>query len=63
MKTDREKFEEWATKDGSYDLRPAKWKVISVSGVPYEGYVRPYLQDRTVYAYEGFVAALQERAA
>lgn len=51
---DKAAFEAWAK--GDYDLRPYNWKVISVSGVPYDGYVRPYKTDRTVYAYEGFIA-------
>lgn len=49
-------FESWAAKDGTYDMRPAKWKTISVGGTPYDGYVRPYLQDRTVYAFQGYSA-------
>lgn len=59
----RAAFEAWATRDGTYDLRPAKVKMLSVGGVPYDGYARPYLQDRTVHAYEGFVAALAILAA
>lgn len=54
-------FEAWATKEGTYDLRPAKVKVLSVGGVPYDGYVRPYLQDRTVHTYRGFCAALAKK--
>lgn len=56
-------FEEWATKQGGYDLSPYKWRLKSIGGVPYTGYVRPYKQDRTVHAFEGFVAALGEVAA
>lgn len=59
----RAAFEAWATRDGTYDLRPAKVKMLSVGGVPYDGYARPYLQDRTMHAYEGFVAALAILAA
>ena len=55
-------FEAWAAKDGTYDLRPAKVKVLSVGGVPYDGYVRPYLQDRTVYTYQGYLAAMTGRS-
>ena len=51
---DKSAFEAWAK--GEYDLRPYNWKVISVGGVPYDGYVRPYKTDRTVYAFEGFIA-------
>lgn len=56
----RAMFEEWATKQGSYDLSPYNWRVKSVRSVPYTGYVRPYKQDRTVHAFEGFIAALGE---
>lgn len=59
----RAMFEEWATKQGGYDLSPYNWRVKSVGGVPYTGYVRPYKQDRTVHAFEGFIAALGEVAA
>ncbi|MGE5623108.1 MAG: DUF551 domain-containing protein [Bacillota bacterium] len=55
---ERAAFEAWATKEGTYDLRPAKWKVLSVQGQMYDGHVRPYLQDRTVHTYQGFVAGL-----
>ena len=58
----RAMFEKWATKQGGYDLSPYNWRVKSVGGVPYTGYVRPYKQDRTVHAFEGFVAALGEVA-
>lgn len=51
-------FESWAGEDGTYDLRPYKWTVISVGGVPYDGYRRPYQTDRTVYTYEGFAAGV-----
>lgn len=55
-------FEAWAIKEGTYDLRLSKWKPISVAGEPYVGYVRRYLQDRTVYTYQGFVAGLKAAA-
>lgn len=55
----KEAFEAWAKSNGQYDLRPAKWRVISVGGVPYDGYVRPYLQDRTIHTFEGFAAAME----
>lgn len=52
------RFEAWATKNGTYDLRPYGVRMTSVRGEPYDGYVRPYLCDRTVYTFQGFCAAL-----
>lgn len=52
------RFEAWAAKNGTYDLRPAKVRITMVAGEPYDGYVRPYLQDRTVQAFQGFCGAL-----
>lgn len=60
---EREAFAAWATQEGTYDLRPAKWRMLSIGGVPYDGYVRPFLQDRTVYAFEGYVGRLREAKA
>lgn len=52
-------FEAWAAADGTYHLAPAKWRVVSIGGVPYDGYVRPYLQDRTVHTFQGFMAGFE----
>ncbi len=55
---ERAAFEVWAKKDGTYDLRPAKWRPVSHGGVPHNGYIKPYENDRTRHAFEGFCAAI-----
>lgn len=52
-------FEAWAAAEGTYQLAPAKWRVVSVGGEPYYGYTRPYLQDRTVHTFQGFAAGFE----
>lgn len=60
-KDNRIAFEAWAVKENTYDLSPAKWQIKSFRGVPWDGYQRPYRQERTVYTYEGFCAGLQAK--